>query len=40
MPQETQKLLVLKLQNVKAVFVHIDDILTVTKGTKSEQLEK
>ena len=37
---EFQKLLDISLANVNSVFVYIDDILIVTKGTKQEHLNK
>ena len=37
---EFQKLMDLTLANINSVFVYIDDILIVTKGTKHEHLEK
>ena len=40
MPTEFQKLMDLTLANINSVFVYIDDILVVTKGTKQEHLEK
>ena len=40
MPTEFQKLMDLTLANVNSVFVYIDDILIVTKGTKQEHLNK
>ena len=40
MPTEFQKLMDLTLVNINSVFVYIDDILIVTKGTKSEHLNK
>ena len=40
MPTEFQKLLDLTLANVNSVFVYIDDVLIVTKGTKQEHLNK
>ena len=39
MPTEFQKLMDLTLANINCVFVYIDDILIVTKGTKQEHLE-
>ena len=40
MPTEFQKLLDLTLANINSVFVYIDDILIVTKGTKQEHVNK
>ena len=40
MPTEFQKLMDLTLVNINSVFVYIDDILIVTKGTKAEHLNK
>ena len=40
MPTEFQKLMDLTLANVNSVFVYIDDLLIVTKGTKQEHLNK
>ena len=40
MPTEFQKLMDITLANVNSVFVYIDDILSVTKGTKQEHLNK
>ena len=40
MPTEFQKLMDLTPVNINSVFVYIDDILIVTKGTKSERLNK
>ena len=40
MPTELQKLLDITLAIVNRVFVYIDDILIVTKGTKHEHLNK
>ena len=40
MPTEFQKVMDLLLAKFREVFVFIDDILIVTKGTKSEQLDK
>ena len=40
MPTEFQKLMDLTLANVNSVFVYIDDVLIVTKGTKQEHLNK
>ena len=39
-PTEFQKLIDITLANVNSVFVYIDDILIVTKGTKQEHLNK
>ena len=40
MPTEFQKLMDLTLANVNSVFVYIDDVLIVIKGTKQEHLNK
>ena len=40
MPTEFQKLIGLSQVNMNSVFVYIDDILTVTKGTKDEHLNE
>ena len=40
MPTEFQKLMDLTLANINSVFVYIDDILIVTKGTKQEHVNK
>ena len=40
MHSEFQKLMDLTLANANSVFVYMDDILFVTKGTKQEHLEK
>ena len=40
MPTEFQKLMDLTLANINSVFVYIDDILIVTKGTKQELVNK
>ena len=40
MPTEFQKLMALTLANVNSVFVYIDDVLIVTKGTKQDHLKK
>ena len=40
MPTEFQKLLDLTLANVNSVFVYIDNVLIVTKGTKQEHLNE
>ena len=40
MPTEFQKLRDLTLANINSVFVYIDDILIVTKGTKQEHVNK
>ena len=40
MPTEFQKLIGLSQVNINSVFVYIDDILTVTKGTKDEHLNE
>ena len=40
MPTEFQKVIDLLLANVREVFVFIDDILIVIKGTENEQLNK
>ena len=40
MPTENQKLMDITLANVNSVFVYIDDILIVMKGTKHEHLNK
>ena len=40
MPTEFQKVLDILLANFREVFVFIDDILIVTKGTKNEHLDK
>ena len=40
MPTEFQKLMDLTLANVNSVFVYIDDILIVTKGTKQQHVNK
>ena len=40
MPIEFQKVMDLTLANINSVFVYIDDILIVTKGTKLEQINK
>ena len=40
MPTEFQKLMDITLANVNSVFVYIDDILIVTKGTKQDHLTK
>ena len=40
MPTEFQKLIDLTLANVNSVFVYIDDLLIVTKGTKQHYLNK
>ena len=40
MPTEYQKLLDLTLANVNSVFVYIDDILIVTKGTMQQHVNK
>ena len=39
-PTEFQKLMDLTLANINSVFVYIDDILIVTKGTKQEHVNK
>ena len=40
MPSEFQKLMDLTLVNINSVFVYIDDISIVTKGTNTEHLKK
>ena len=40
MPTEIQKVMDLTLANLNSVFVYIDDILIITKGTKQEQIKK
>ena len=40
MPTEFQKLMDLTLANIYRVFVFIDDIIIVTKGTKQEHVNK
>ena len=40
MPTEFQKLMDLTLANINSVFVYIDDILIVTKGTKQEHVNE
>ena len=40
MPTEFQELMDITLANVNSVFVYLDDILIVTKGTKQEHLNK
>ena len=40
MPTDFQKLLDITLANVNSVFVYIEDILIVTKGTKQDHLNK
>ena len=40
MPTEFQKIMDLTLVNVNSVFVYIDDILIVTKGTKQQHVNK
>ena len=40
MPTEFQKLMDLTLANINSVFVYIDDILIVTKGTKQQHMNK
>ena len=40
MPTEFQKLMELTLVNINSVFVFIDDISILTKGTKIEHLNK
>ena len=40
MPTEFKKLMELTLANINSVFVYIDDILIVTKGTKQEHVNK
>ena len=40
MPTEFQKLMDLTLANIISVFVYIDDILIVTKGTKQQHVNK
>ena len=40
MPTEFQKLMDLAIVNINSVFVYIDNILIVTKGTKTEHLNK
>ena len=40
MPTELQKLMDLTLANVNSVFVYIDDISIVTKGTKQQHVNK
>ena len=40
MPTEFQKLMDLTLANINSVFVYIDDILFVTRGTKQEHVNK
>ena len=40
MPTEFQKIIVLTLPNIDSVFVYIDDILIVPKGTKQEHVNK
>ena len=40
MPKEVQKLLDITLVKVNSVFVYIEDILIVTKGTKQDHLNK
>ena len=40
MPTEFQKLMDLTLASINSVFVYIDDILIVTKGTKQEHVNK
>ena len=40
MPTEFEKLMDLTLVNINSVFVYIDDILIVTKGTMTEHLNK
>ena len=40
MPTEVQKVMDILLANFNEVFVFIDDILVVTKGTKTEHLAK
>ena len=40
MPTEFQKLIDLTLANINSVFVYIDDILSVPKGTKQQHVNK
>ena len=40
MPTDFQKLMDFNLANINSVFVYIDDILLVTKGSKHEHLNK
>ena len=40
MPTEFQKLMDLTLANINSVFVYIEDILIVTKGTKQQHMNK
>ena len=40
MPTEFQKVMDLLLARLREVFVFIDDVSTVTKGTKQDQLNK
>ena len=40
MPTEFQKVIDLTLANTNSVFVYIDDILIVTKGTKHDHINK
>ena len=40
MSTEFQKVMDLTLANINSVFVYIDDILIVTKGTKQEHINK
>ena len=40
MPTEFQKVMDLTLANINSVFVYIDDILIVTKGTKQDHINK
>ena len=40
MPTEFQKVMDLTLANTNSVFVYIDDILIVTKGTKHDHINK